>query len=61
MRFDGKIGHDDLTALQSFALDLARVLKVHVGGERHTVTGDSFKHSIITGFVQIIITSPSGF
>ncbi len=53
MRFDGILGHDDLTALQSFALDLARVLKVHVGGERHTVTGDVTKFSIITVFVQI--------
>ncbi len=57
MRFDGKIGHDDLITLRSFALDFARLLKVHVGGERHTVTGDVTKLSIITGFVQIIITS----
>ncbi len=53
VRFDSILGHDDLTALRSFALDLARVLKVHVGGERRTVTGDVTKHLIITVFVQI--------
>ncbi len=59
MRFDGKIGHDDLTALRSFALDFARLLKVHVGGERHTVTGDVTQLSIITVLCRyIVITSP---